>query len=504
VKAYSLIQKLEDEHWRELKSEEIKEIIAASAGLYLEATTQNPSAVPSEEIKINFEAINRSAGEMTLMKVTLQPGNRDINVDTLLSNNQSWRQSSSLQIPAEMEYTTPYWLKEKGSAGKYKVENKEWIGLPETPVSITAKFLVNIQGVMIPFEKDIVYKYNDAVEGEVYQPFEIIPAVSVKIRNGVMIFPDTTSKVVAVTVFAGKKDVKGELSLQAGEGWTIEPKSSSFAIPQKGDAITINFTVTPPAGQSETVLKPRINNNGRIYQDELVLLEYGHIPRQAIVMPAAAKMVKLDINKKGQRIAFIEGAGDVVPESLQQIGYEVQRIHPDAITAVTLNEFDAVILGIRAYNVVEQLKYRQKELHEYVKNGGNLIVQYNTSRGLVVNPIAPFDLQLSRERVTEEDAEVRFLAPEHPVLNTPNKITTADFENWVQERGLYFADDWGPEFTPVLAMNDTNEPSREGSLMVAPYGNGYFIYTGLSFFRQFPEGVPGAFRLFANLVSLGK
>ncbi|WP_317133584.1 hypothetical protein [Antarcticibacterium flavum] len=221
-------------------------------------------------------------------------------------------------------------------------------------------------------------------------------------------------------------------------------------------------------------------------------------------MPAAAKMVKLDIEKKGQRIAFIEGAGDVIPESLEQIGYDVQRIHPDAINAATLKNYDAVILGIRAYNILEQLKYRQKELHEYVKNGGNLIVQYNTNRGLVVNPIAPFKLQLSRERVTEEDAEVRFLAPDHPVLNTPNKITAKDFENWVQERGLYFAGEWGPEFTPILAMNDTNEPSREGSLMIAKYGKGNYIYTGISFFRQFPEGVPGAYRLFANLVSLGK
>lgn len=504
VRAYSLIQKLEDEHWKQLKSEEIKEIIAASAGLYLEATAQNPSAVPSEEIKVNFEAINRSAGKMKLMKVTLQPGHHGIEVDNVLSNNESWKDSYIFPITATQEYTTPYWLKEEGSAGKYKVENKEWIGLPETPASVKAKFHVEIQGEIIPFEKNIVYKYNDAVEGEVYQPFEIIPPVSVKIRNGVMIFSDTTSKTVPVTVYAGKNEVKGELSLKAGPGWKIEPASAKFSIPQKGDVVTINFRLTPPAGQSETHLEPQINTNGKIYEKELVILDYRHIPRQAIVKPAAAKVVKLDIEKKGERIAFIEGAGDVVPESLQQIGYQVQRIHPDAITAAALKDFDAVILGIRAYNVVEQLKYRQKELHEYVKNGGNLIVQYNTSRGLIINPIAPFDLQLSRDRVTEEDAEVRFLAPEHPVLITPNKITAADFENWVQERGLYFADEWGPDFTPVLAMNDKNEPSREGSLMVAKYGKGHYIYTGLSFFRQFPEGVPGAYRLFANMVSLGK
>src|SRR5690606_32933519 len=173
------------------------------------------------------------------------------------------------------------------------------------------------------------------------------------------------------------------------------------------------------------------------------------------------------------------------------------------ITPASLEKFDAVVLGIRAYNTVEELKFTQPSVLKYVENGGTVIVQYNVSNGLVVNQIAPYNLNISRERVTEEDAEIRFLAPDHPILNTPNKITSADFEGWVQERGLYFANSWAEEFTPVLSMNDTNEAPKEGSLLVARHGKGYFIYTGLSFFRQFPEGVSGAYRLFANMVSLG-
>jgi hypothetical protein len=182
----------------------------------------------------------------------------------------------------------------------------------------------------------------------------------------------------------------------------------------------------------------------------------------------------------------------------------VIKISPNDINATSLAKFDAIVLGIRAYNTLDILKFKQPELMKYVENGGTLISQYNTNRGLVLDNIAPYKLVLSRDRVTEEDATVEFLDPQHPVLNTPNKITQKDFENWVQERGLYFSDSWAPEFTPIFAINDTNEASSKGSLLIAKYGKGHYIYTGLSFFRQFPDAVPGAFRLFTNLISIGK
>ena len=203
-------------------------------------------------------------------------------------------------------------------------------------------------------------------------------------------------------------------------------------------------------------------------------------------------------------IGYLEGAGDVVPESLRQIGYEVSIIKPEDINPDYLAEFDAIVVGIRAYNTIEALKFKQNDLLNYVANGGNMIVQYNTSRGILVDNLAPYNLQLSRDRVTDETANVRFLNPEHPILNVPNKITEADFNNWTQERGLYFPDEWAKEFTPILSMNDPNESPKEGSLLVAAYGEGYYVYTGLSFFREFPEGVSGAYRLFANMLSLGK
>ncbi len=215
-------------------------------------------------------------------------------------------------------------------------------------------------------------------------------------------------------------------------------------------------------------------------------------------------MVRLDIKKKGENIGYIEGAGDVIPESLKQIGYNVNIIKPEDIKPEVLNRFDAIVIGIRAYNTVEALKFKQQQLFDFVEQGGNLIVQYNTSRETVLENLAPYQMELSRDRVTDENAEVRFLNPDHELLNFPNKITPRDFEGWTQERGLYFPDKWSKEFTPLLSMNDLGETPKDGSLLVAKYGKGNYIYTGLSFFREFPEGVSGAYRLFANMLSLGK
>lgn len=504
IEAYQLIQKLEDKHWRTIKSEQIKNIIAASSGLFLEAVARSSSATPKESVEIVLEAINRSNGKMVLSSVSLDPSTTALEQNITLSNNEGWKKPVNYTIPADADYTTPYWLEEDGTIGLYKVNDPELIGLPETPTSLNVTFNVMFNGYTIPFTKPVVHKFNDPVKGEVYQPFEIIPPVSVKIEDNVVLFPDATSKKLPVTLKSGKSNISGTIKLKASPGWKIIPETANFSIKEKGATTSVIFEVTPPKEQNESTITPVVNVEGKEYVEEVTSIDYPHIPRQNLVLSSEAKLVKLNIQKKGENIAYIEGAGDVVPESMQQIGYNITKIDPQQITAASLAKYDAVILGIRAYNTVEELKYKQAALLKYVENGGTVIVQYNTNRGLLVNPIAPYDLQISRDRVTEEDAQVNFINPQHPLLNSPNKISEKDFNGWVQERGLYFADKWGPEFTPVLSMKDQNEPESTGSLLVARYGKGYFIYTGLSFFRQFPEGVPGAFKLFANMVSIGK
>ena len=285
---------------------------------------------------------------------------------------------------------------------------------------------------------------------------------------------------------------------------SVFPQKQKVNIANKGDIQKIIFTVIPPKNQSEGLITPMVNLNGEFYTDELIEIDYAHIPFQTILMPSKSKLVRLDIQKQGNNIGYIEGAGDVVPESLRHIGYNVTVIKPEQISPENLSNCDAIVVGIRASNIVDELKFKQKFLLDYVKEGGNLIVQYNTNRRLKVDNLAPYDLKLSRDRVTDENALVRILEPNHSILNFPNKITTQDFEGWVQERGLYFPNEWSEEFTPLLAANDKGESSKEGALLVAKYGKGNYIYTGLSFFREFPAGVAGAYRLFANLLSAGK
>ena len=286
--------------------------------------------------------------------------------------------------------------------------------------------------------------------------------------------------------------------------WSVSPEDINFNLAQKGAEQSFQFEVTPPENQSEGLIVPIVEIEGEIFTNELVEIDYNHIPFQSIVMPSEAKVVRLNIQKKGQVIGYIQGAGDVVPTSLRQIGYTVVELNDDDITPEKLENFDAIVLGIRAYNTNERAKFYQKHLHSYVENGGTLIVQYNTRHRVKVDEVAPYPLKLSRDRVTDENSEVRILNPNHELLNYPNKISESDFNGWVQERGLYFPNEWDSNFEAILSMNDKNETPKNGSLLVAKYGQGNFIYTGLSFFRELPAGVSGAYKLFANMLSIGK
>ena len=248
-----------------------------------------------------------------------------------------------------------------------------------------------------------------------------------------------------------------------------------------------------------------VSANGKTYNKQLIEIKYPHIPMQMVLLPSESKFVKLDIQKAGHNIAYIKGAGDEVAQALRQIGYRVTEIEAKEINNENLKQYDAIITGVRAYNTDEDLKFKQDIIFDYVNNGGNFIVQYNTNNRLVVGEkLAPYNLKIGRDRVTVEETPITILQPNHEVLHYPNKITQEDFKGWVQERGLYFANEWAPEFLPILTCNDPGEPAKDGGLLIAKYGKGNDIYTGYSWFRQLPSGVPGAFKLFANLISLGR
>ena len=503
VKAYQLVQKLEDEHWRTIKLKELKNTIAGCAGLYLEAVAETQSTTPASILKVKLEGTNRSAQTMTLKSIETNPKSDITFTSIVLENNKPFYQDIELTIPENQEYTSPFWLKEKGTVGMYTVSDQKNIGVPDIIRTINVSFSVEINGVLIPFEKEVIYKYNDVKTGEVYKPLDIVPVATTTILDKVKIFNSNTTKTIGVKIKAGQDNCEGIAKLELNAAWKVSPTEIPFKINKKDGEVTVYFEVTPPQNSEEVTASSYVIINGKKEAFEQTLIHYPHIAQQQVLAKAEAKFIKLDIKTNSESIAYIMGAGDEVPLYLGQMGYAVTVLKPEEITKENLKNYQVVVLGIRAYNTVEELAFKQQLLFDYVKEGHTMIVQYNTTGKLVTKELAPFPLTISRDRVTEEDAEVRFLAPSHSVLNYPNKITNKDFEGWVQEQGLYFPDEWDATFTPILSSNDLGEKPKNGSLLVAPYGKGYYIYTGLSFFRELPAGVSGAYRLFANMISLG-
>jgi len=457
MEAYKMIQNLEDSHWRVIKEKQIKEIIEACLGLYLEVSAISASGTPNSKIDVNFELLNRSDINVQLTSIASVTDKELIFKGFELTQNKKNNFKENILLKTD-KFTDPYWLKKEASLGMYKVDSLQLIGKPETPRSIKIDFNLIIDYMPITITKNVVFRYAERDQGEIYEPFEILPKITTKLKDKVLVFSDSIPKIISVDIKAGASYVSGKVSLKIPDNWSVSPKEINFDIIQKNDKQTVEFLVTPPKDQSEGKIEVIAISEGIVYDKELIEINYNHIPKQSILSNSEAKVVRLNIQKVGNYIGYIKGAGDAVPESLRQIGYTVVEINPTEINDKNLAKFDAIVLGIRAYNVVKELKFKQKFLLAYVEKGGNMIVQYNTNRR--VDVAAPFTLKLSRDRVTDEFAEVRILAEDHSLLNFPNKITDEDFKEWVQERGLYFPDSWSEEYTPILSMNDKGETAK--------------------------------------------
>jgi len=501
MNAYEKIQQLENNHWREIKEKEIKTIIEACAGLYLEASALYSSGIPNSSMLIDFEVLNRSDVNIELTAVKSVIDQRTISKEVELMPNIKINFQESIFLKTT-NFSDPYWLRNQATMGMYAVAQQDLIGKPETPKLTKVEFHLIIDKTPIIITKNIISRYAERDKGEIYEPFEILPKVTTKLTDKVLVFPKDEAQKVLVEVRAGASNVSGKVRLRLPQDWKVSPKETVFKINQKKDKQVVAFWVTPSKNQSEGKLEVIATSDGIDYKKELIEISYDHIPKQSVLINSEAKVVRLNIHKVGSYIGYIKGAGDAVPESLRQIGYKVLEINPSEINAENLHQYDAIVLGVRAYNVVKELQFKQKFLLDYVAKGGNMIVQYNTNRN--VDVAAPYTLNLSRDRVTDEVSEVRILAADHSLLNFPNKITTKDFRGWVQERGLYFPTTWSHEYTSILSMNDPGETAKNGSLLIAKFGKGNYLYTGLSFFRELPAGVSGAYKLFANMLSVGK
>lgn len=503
IKAYELISTLNDEHWKSIKLREIEDILLACLGLYMEVQTEAPTAIAGEKIECSLEVVNRSDYPLSLKSITIHQEKHILNRP--LTNNQVWKKRMILHIPENVQPTNAYWLDKEPTLGMYHIEDKTLIGLPETPPAFTATFELDIEGTTIHIKKPIHYSYTDPARGEKKEPFVVVPKAAVEIQDKVVVFNENQPKTIQVKVQSFTEEEVGTLRLYAPEGWKVAPQEHEVSLKHKNVSQYFEFKVFPPKHTSEAYFYPSIEIENESFDKQFYEINYDHIPKQRILLPSKSKFVHIDIDKEGDKIGYVQGAGDEVGEYLKQIGYQVEELKIEDIQLERIQEYDAIVLGVRAFNVLEELKFKNKVLFKYVYNGGNVIVQYNVSRGqLVTDEVAPYFLQLSTDRVTDENSKVSFLDKNHAVLHFPNKITPKDFEGWVQERGLYFPDKWEDAFEPILSMNDEGEDPLYGSLLVAKYGKGYYVYTGLSFFRELPAGVPGAYRLFANLLSIGK
>jgi len=518
--------------WTNQKTAEIQKLIQACLGLHIEAIIASPTATKEGLIQdkksvvypVLYEIVNRSSIPIQLLDEVAYPSSLILDEVYSRGGMQGMHSSNPHRIdimPGKRRQDTlfikedergaigssqPYWLQKNGSVGMYTVEELLSRGKAENEPVAKARFVFDIPGHRIMLTVPVQYKSTDPVEGEKYRPLTVVPPVMVNVGGHAYVFADNQPKTVPVTLRAGKAGVKGTLALSLPKGWTAEPASIPFELGAKDAEQTMQFRVQPGAGAAEgkSELRAVATVEGQAYARGYQTIEYTHIPTQTLFPEAVAPLVKLDLRRKGQEIGYLMGAGDEVPDALRQIGYTVTLLKPEDLTEPNLRRYDAVVLGVRAYNTLDRLKTLQPTLLKYVEQGGNLVVQYTVSRGTVLPQIGPYPLTLSTDRVTVENAPVTFLNPTQPLLNTPNKITSKDFEGWVQEQGLYYPSQWDPKYKTVLSSHDPGEKAKESAILVADYGKGHYIYTGLSLFRELPAGVPGAYRILTNMVSLGK
>ena len=439
---------------------------------------------------------------MQLLEARTPVSGEQLRLDAPLPQDQLVAKELSPTLPKEVTWTQPYWLRKPAALGTFVVDEQKLIGLPENPPPFPVEVIVRVGEQDIRYLVDTKYRDVDPIAGELRHGLVIAPPVFANLQNSAFVFGDDKSKTIQVRVTASTGAVRGQLKLDAPKGWRIEPASVPVDLKAAEAEAFATFTIHPPSNPGEATLRAVVTVDGREYSFARERISYQHIGVHTLMPPAEAKIVRADIKKKGELIGYIPGAGDDVPQSLQQIGYNVKMLEESEITAENLKRFDAVVLGIRAYNTQDRIGNWQPELLAYVNAGGVVVAQYNTAGDVKTKEIGPFPLELSRDRVTDETAEVRMLAPDHPLMNTPNKITAEDFKGWVQERGLYFSNKWDPAWQPLFSCNDPPDKPLDGGQLVAKAGKGYFIYTGYSWFRQLPAGVPGAYRLFANMVSL--
>ena len=501
--AHRELNRVIDRDWRVIKKNEIKNLIKASSGLFFEALSNVELASNGEEIKIKFDIINRSPYPIKLEKIQLDKTEYIINDS--LENNKLLSVEKNFKISTESEVSEKYWLKNPSEFGSYNIDDQRLIGDPDNQPTLEAKFVFRINGQQISYNSPIIYKINSPINGDEYRPFNIGNPIYLNPLNNLEYYVNTNKKKLKVEVISGANDVKARIYLEVSDGTKVEPEFYDIEFKNKDERKTLSFDITLPGNKNSiNKVSYKAKVEGDILSRGIDKIIYSHISHQTRFPKSDVSLIKFNLNIKAKNIAYLMGSGDKVPESLSLVGYNVDLFEKKDINAEKLKNYDALIIGVRAFNSDKSLFDIKPQLMNFMESGGNVIVQYNTSRNLDVNKFSPYSFQLSRNRVSQENAPVRIINSKHPALNYPNKITLDDFNGWVQERGLYFPNSWSQEYETIISSNDEGEKPNNGGILISKVGEGYFVYTSYSWFRQLPAGVSGAYKIFSNLISLGK
>ncbi len=491
-----LVDEVKDDRWKSTKLAELDDIILSCAGIWVDAFSDRPNITPQANFDLGVKVINAGEADLKLLEMTC--AEKDTSLNLSIENNKET--SLSMRVRNKKRRSSqPYWLRDEYGA-MFKVDSYEDLGKPENDPEFTVRMKFELNGAPFELVRLVNYKWTTRVEGQRYKDFRVVPEMSINTNQKLQIFSGNKPKKVTVKVKAHAGGVSGKLVAMVPNTWKVEPASYDVSFVEEGES-AYEFEVTPPFVAKTGELNFEIRSGQKTFNQGYQLIDYDHIDEQLFLPEAKVQLIRVDVLHRMRKVGYIDGAGDEIPESLERLGIAVEHLDLNQLGVMDLSSYDAIITGIRAYNTEQQLKFVNPILLDYVYEGGNLIVQYNTNRGMVMDQIGPEPFSLSRDRVTVEEAEPSFLLPDHPILNSPNKITKEDFEGWVQERGLYFADSWNENYQALISWNDPGEDPKKGGLLVCPHGKGNFVYTGISFFRQLPAGVPGAYRLFANIIS---
>jgi len=494
--------------------------LALAAGLELDAVAERARIVPGQELGVTVSLWNGGTRPVTVsaLEPRVPEGWTVTAADSTplpaapLAAGAVATRRFRVRVPAEARPTEPYFLRQPRDGDLYRWPG-DWRvqGLPFEPAPLQAAAQVTVAGAEVPLRREATFRDVDPRQGELRRPVLVVPAMSVLLEPEVSILPTAGPRrplrFRVRLAAAGARPVAGTWSVAVPGGWSAQPAGGRVTL-APGESREVEVSVTAPAGVrpgSAPVSAAFTADGGERYTRGLQLVDYPHVRARPIYHDAASTVRAFDVRvPAGLRVAYVEGAGEAGPGILLQLGITPSVLTADSLAGADLSRYDVIVTGIRAYEVRHDLGAANPRLLEYVRNGGTLIVQYNKYE-LVEGHFTPFPITLANphDRVTDEASPVRVLDPASPVFTTPNRITDADWQGWVQERGLYFAHTWAPEYTPLLELTDPGETPMRGSLLVAKYGRGTYVYTGLAFNRQLPEGVPGAWRLFANLLALG-